>query len=83
MKNTIISLSVVIALIFLLFKCNGTSSLEFEDVKFNTPEKVIEELGFKDLPKFSYAGNTANTEFNWNYWDCLVEFQFEDTICKR
>lgn len=81
-KKDIISLVIAIAIIVLLFNfnCNGKSSLEFEEVKFNTPEKVIEELGIKDLPKFSYIGNTAGADFNWDFWDCLVEFQFEDTL---
>jgi hypothetical protein len=81
-KKDIISLVIAVALIVLLFNfnCNGKSSLEFEEVKFNTPEKVVEELGIKDLPKFSYVGNTANADFNWDYWDCLVEFKFEDTL---
>lgn len=80
MKNTIIPLSVVIALVILLFKCNGKSSLDFEEVKFNTPEKVITELGIKDLPKFTYIGNTLGCETMWGNWDCLVEFQFEDSL---
>ena len=76
----ILLFSIIIALVIMAFKCNGKSSLDFEEVKFNTPEMVITELGFKDLPKFSYVGNTVNSEFNWDYWDCLVEFQFEDTL---
>ena len=61
-KKDIISLVIAVALIVLLFNfnCNGKSSLEFEEVKFNTPEKVVEELGIKDLPKFSYVGNTGS-----------------------
>ena len=45
-KKDIISLVIAVALIVLLFNfnCNGKSSLEFEEVKFNTPEKVVEEL---------------------------------------
>lgn len=75
-------LGLLVCLIFfiLLVAYLNSRPLDFEDVKFNTPEKVAEELGIKDLPKFSYVGNTANAEFNWNYWDCLVEFQFEDTL---
>lgn len=79
----ILLFSIIIALVIMAFKCNGKSSLDFEEVKFNTPEIVITELGFKDLPKFSYVGNTVNSEFNWDYWDCLVEFQFEDTLSIR
>lgn len=80
MKKTIISLTIVIALVILLFKCNGKSSLNFEEVKFNTPEKVIAELGIKDLPKFTYVENTLGCETAWGNWDCLVEFQFEDSL---
>lgn len=69
--------------IILLFIYLNSRPLDFDDVKFNTPEKVAEELGFKDLPKFSYVGNTVNAEFNWDYWDCLVEFQFENTLSVR
>ena len=76
----ILLFSFIIALVIMAFKCNGKSSLDFEEVKFNTPEMVITELGIKDLPMFSYVGNTINSEFNWDYWDCLVEFQFEDTL---
>ena len=76
----ILLFSFIIALGIMAFNCKGTSSLDFEKVKYNTPEKVIEELGFRDLPKFSYVGNTVNSQFNWDYWDCLVEFQFEDTL---
>lgn len=81
-KKDIISLviAVVLIVLFFNFNCNGKSSLEFDEVKFNTPEKVVEELDIKDLPKFSYVGNTANADFNWDYWDCLVEFKFEDTL---
>lgn len=80
---TILSpLGLLVCLIFFILLVAYLSSrpLDFEDVKFNTPEKVIKELGIKNLPKFSYVGNTRNAEFNWNYWDCLVEFQFEDTL---
>ena len=76
----ILLFSFIIAFGIMAFNCKGTSSLDFEKVKYNTPEKVIEELGFRDLPKFSYVGNTVNSDFNWDYWDCLVEFQFEDTL---
>ena len=76
----ILLFSFIIALVIMAFKCNGKASLDFEEVKFNTPEMVITELGIKDLPMFSYVGNTINSEFNWDYWDCLVEFQFEDTL---
>lgn len=81
-KKDIIALVIAVALIVLLlnFNCNGKSSLNFEEVKFNTPEKVIAELGIKDLPKFSYVGNTVGADFNWDFWDCLVEFQFGDTL---
>ena len=76
----ILLFSFIIALGIMSFNCKGTTSLNFEEVKFNTPEKVIAELCIKDLPEFSYVGNTVNPEFNWDYWDCLVEFQFEDTL---
>ena len=76
----ILLFSFIIALGIMSFNCKGTTSLNFEEVKFNTPEKVIAELCIKDLPEFSYVGNTVNSQFNWDYWDCLVEFQFEDTL---
>ena len=76
----ILLFSFIIAFGIMAFNCKGTSSLDFEEVKFNTPEKVIAELGIKHLPEFSYIGNTVNSDFNWDYWDCLVEFQFEDTL---
>ena len=76
----ILLFSFIISLVIMAFKCNGKSSLDFEEVKFNTPEMVITELGIKNLPKFSYVGNAVNSEFNWDYWDCLVEFQFEDSL---
>ena len=57
-----------------------SESLDFEKVKFNTPEKVVAELGIKGLPKMTYVKNTTNSETSWGNWDCLVEFQFEDSL---
>ena len=68
-----------VALVVLMSQCRN-KSLEFGEVKFNTPEHVVEELGIKNLPEFFYVGNTTNANFNWDYWDCLVEFKFEDTL---
>ena len=80
MKKKILSSCITIALIALLFSCNGKSSLEFDKVKFNTPKQVIDALGIDKLPTMNYIGNTTNAEFNWDYWDCLLEYQFEDTL---
>lgn len=80
MKKKNLSPYITIALIALLFSCKGKSSLEFDKVKFNTPMQVIDALGIDNLPTMNYVGNTTNAEFNWDYWDCLVEFQFEDTL---
>ena len=54
--------------------------LDFEKVKFNTPEKVVAELDIKGLPPMTYVKNTTNSETSWGNWDCLVEFQFEDSL---
>lgn len=70
----------ILFIILLVWEYTRPNSLEFEEVKFNTPDKVIAELGIKDLPKFSYVGNTVGADFNWDFWDCLVEFQFGDTL---
>ena len=91
MKKKIIILSVVtsvvtvvlialIALIASIFGYNGKKSLDFEEVKFNTPEKVTTELGLKDLPEFDYVENRVHSEFNFDYWDCVVEFKFRDML---
>ena len=69
----------VVALVVLMSQCRN-KSLEFGEVKFNTPENIVEELGIKNLPEFFYVGNTTNANFNWDYWDCLVEFNFKDTL---
>lgn len=73
----------ILFIILLVWEYTRPSSLDFEKVKFNTPEKVITELGFENLPKFSYVGNTTDTEFNWGNWSCLVEFQFEDSLSAK
>lgn len=88
MKKKIIVLLVVasviavafIALIASIFGYNGKKSLDFEDVKFNTSEYVTAELGLKDLPDFYYVDNTVHSEFNFDYWDCVVEFKFRDML---
>ena len=60
-----------VALVVLMSQCRN-KSLEFGEVKFNTPENVVEELGIKNLPEFFYVGNTTNANLNWDYGDCLV-----------
>ena len=52
-----------VALVVLMSQCRN-KSLEFGEVKFNTPENVVEELGIKNLPEFFYVGNTTNANFN-------------------
>ena len=68
-----------VALVVLMSQCKN-KTLEFGEVKFNTPENVIDEIEIKNLPEFFYVGNTTNANFNWDYWDCLVEFNFRDTL---
>ena len=70
----------ILFIILLVWSYTRPSSLEFEEVKFNTPDKVIAELGIKDLPKMTYVKNTLGCETIWGNWYCLVEFQFEDSL---
>ena len=42
-----------VALVVLMSQCRN-KSLEFGEVKFNTPENVVEELGIKNLPEFNF-----------------------------
>ena len=79
MKTKSLLFCFAVALVVLMSQCRN-KSLEFGEVKFNTPENVVEELGIKNLPEFFYVGNTTNANFNWDYWDCLVEFNFKDTL---
>lgn len=71
---------IVLVLVLLIADFMPPKSLDFDKVKFNTPEQVTTELGLKDLPEFEYVGNTAKSEFNFDYWDCVVEFKFVDTL---
>lgn len=79
MKKTI---SLILgSLVVVFFKsCSGPSSLEFNELRFNTPEQVADELGLNDLPEFYYVGNVAHPVFNFDYWDCAVEFRFRDSL---
>lgn len=78
MKN-IIKTSAFIIAVGSYWSC-GPSSLEYDQLKIKTPEQVTELLGISELPKMTYLENTVHREFNWDYWDCVVEFQFEDTL---
>lgn len=70
----------ILILILIILDSIPSKPLEFEKVKFNTPEKVIAELGIKDFPKMTYTKNTVGCETIWGSWYCLVEFQFEDSL---
>lgn len=71
---------IVAAVITGIIKCNTNASLPFEEVKLNTPDKVAEELGLKNMPKFHYVGNQSHAGFNYDFWDCVVEYEFEDSL---